>query len=80
MNKKKVIEDHYPNSLVVDGHDNAIIGVIDEKVLYDQEIIIQNLMKMDMSRDDALDYFFYNIKGAFMGQFTPVFAEIIKEK
>ena len=79
MNKKKVIEDHYPNSLVVDGHDNAIIGVIDERVLYDQEIIIQNPMK-DMSRDDAWDYFFYNIKGAFMGQLTPVFAEIIKEK
>ena len=37
-------------------------------------------MKMDMSRDDALDYFFYNIKGAYMGQLTPVFAEIIKEK
>ena len=33
MDKKKVIKDYYPKSLVVDGHDNAIIGVIDERVL-----------------------------------------------
>ena len=29
-----------------------------------------------MSEEDAIDFFYYNIVGAYMGEHTPCFAEI----
>jgi hypothetical protein len=46
-------------------------------VLYDESVIVENLINLDMSRDDAWDYFFYNIKGAYMGEFTPLYANLL---
>lgn len=65
--------------LFIDGHDNAIVGVArcfnKESVLYDQNIVIDNLMK-DMSYDEALEYFEFNIIGAYVGEHTPTFVNM----
>ena len=55
------------NSLLkVDGHDDAIIGVGESfnrqmVLVYSEQIIIKNLMKMDMSEEEAVEFYHFNI-------------------
>lgn len=63
--------------LKVTGHDNAILGVVkrfgqEDILCYSKEVIIGNLMK-DMSFEEALEFFDYNILGAYVGGSTPCF-------
>jgi hypothetical protein len=64
------------NGIFVDGHDNAIMGIVRKfnsySVLYDTLQIIENL-KEDMSEEDAWEFFEFNIVGAWVGDSTPVF-------
>ena len=65
-----------PTILVADGFDDCIIGLTfrdDELVaLYSVELIIDTLCgEHDMNREDACQYFDYNIAGAYMGVKTP---------
>lgn len=63
-----------PTILVADGFDDCIIGLTfrdDELVaLYSVERILEKLSE-DMSDIEALEYFEYNIEGAYMGVKTP---------
>ena len=64
--------------LKIDGHDNAIVGLVDmfdgTCIAYDQEKILENLTERDgMTMEEAVEYFDFNIAGAYMGRGTPVF-------
>ena len=59
--------------LTADGFNNAIIGV-DEgsmRLIYSVTKCIEILME-DMSEEDALEHFSYNVSGAYMGEKTPI--------
>ena len=67
-----------PRLLKIDGHDNAIMGVVDGmdtevKLCYDTDIILENLVKEGMTYDEAQEFFCFNIAGAYMGEGTPCF-------
>jgi hypothetical protein len=70
----KIIEAFEDESfLKVDGFDKAIIGV-DEfslRLVYSVSKCIDILCE-DMSEEDALEYFSYNISGASVGDQTPI--------
>tara|TARA_R100000742_G_C4213688_1_gene39354 strand:- start:210 stop:539 length:330 start_codon:yes stop_codon:yes gene_type:complete len=65
--------------LRADGFDDAIIGVgnqfsNDNVIIYSADKIIDIMMGRDgMKSEEALEYFEYNIKGAWMGKHTPIF-------
>lgn len=66
-----------PNALMLNNLNEAIIGIgkrNDKKVLkYSFDKIIKILMnKEKMSYNDALDWFYFNIENAFMGENTPI--------
>lgn len=68
--------------LLADGLDDALVGLgrrfNDYVAVYDRERVVQVLMQRDdMSREDAEEFFEYNIVGAYVGESTPVFLEII---
>ena len=71
------IKDHNPEALLIDGHNNAIIGMISmggrSLVLYDPVKVVDNLTEMGMTYEEAEEFFSYNIEGAYMGKNTPVF-------
>ena len=79
MNRKE-IEEKYKDEkmLFAYGFDKAIIGVghIQSKriVAYDTKRCIKILMK-DMTHNDAVEYFDFNVIGAYVGDYTPVFLE-----
>ena len=59
--------------LKADGFDEAIIGIDEEsmRLIYSTSKCIQ-ILSRDMSEEDALDYFHYNVKGAYVGILTPI--------
>ena len=64
-------------ALLADGFDEAILGVChrygqEPVAAYDYERCISILMK-DMSWEQAEEHFQYNVIGAWVGEFTPVF-------
>jgi len=81
--------------LVADGFDDAILGYAETDdaeafVIYDTEkclnILFENYKKdksIKESDEDlqlmALEYFYYNTAGAYVGKKTPGFATILKE-
>ena len=78
-NIDKIIEMYpYETFLIVADMDEAIIGVDVEsfRLVYSVEKIYEVLMK-DMPREDAIEYFDYNIVGAYMGEMTPIFVNLI---
>ena len=64
--------------LFADGFDKAIIGVahIFNKriVAYDTKKCIKILMK-DMTHNEAVEYFDFNVAGSYVGDHTPAFIE-----
>ncbi len=62
--------------LKANGLDEAMIGVgfrfNDRFIVYDYDKVIEILME-DMTHDEAIEHFDYNIAGAFVGESTPAF-------
>ena len=74
------IYDKYPEEqfLILDDFDKAIIGVEDDKmvIVYSTKKILSILMQDDeMSFEDAMEHFSFNIKGAYLGTKTPIFID-----
>ena len=72
--------------LKADGFDAAIIGICDDKVtggerlVYSVEACVNILVERDeMDFDGAVEYFWFNVHGAYMGEDTPVFVEKYEE-
>ena len=83
MNRKD-IEDLYsddePKILFADGYDKAIAGVVwdgeSTRVVYKTEGILKILMDRDgMTYDEASEFFDFNVAGAYMGVYTPLYLE-----
>ena len=67
----------YEGLLFADGFDDAIIGVaerigMEPVVAYDTNKIIE-ILSRDMTEDEAVEYFEFNVLGAYVGERTPVF-------
>lgn len=68
-----------PDLLLAEGFDDAIIGVgvrcgQPDVVVYDRDKCIDLLVKeQGMNREDAEEYFDFNVSGAWVGDRTPIF-------
>ena len=79
MNRKEIAE-QYPELLVADGFDKAIIGVSRTfnklSIAYDTNKCIKILMSRDnMTQLEAVEYFEFNVVGSYVGEHTPSFIE-----
>ena len=62
------------HTLKADGFDDAILGIDSkQRVVYSIEKILEILQKDDMSQEDALEHFYYNIEGSYVGDYTPIY-------
>ena len=62
--------------LKADGFDDAVIGTCYNtgRIVYSIERMLVILMDRDkMSMEDAMDYFSYNVAGAYVGEMTPMY-------
>jgi hypothetical protein len=64
--------------LTADGFDDALIGIgerinLDSVAVYDVDKCIDILMSRDgMSREEAVEFFDFNVKGSWVGEKTPI--------
>lgn len=74
------ISEEHPDLLTVDGFDEAVIGVVERAgllaVCYDRNKIISILMR-DMNEEEAWEFYEFNILGAYMGEHTPVYLDMM---
>lgn len=65
-----------------DGFDDAIIGEcrVSGRIIYDVTKIVMILMDRDgMTSDEALEFYEYNIEGAYVGEMTPIYMGLYYE-
>lgn len=75
----ELILDNFPEEsfLKADGFDEAIIG-LDEpslRLIYSVKKIIDILIGEGMTEEDALEHFYYNVSGGYVGELTPIWCE-----
>jgi len=81
--KLQFIYEGYPDVLIADGFDKAIMGIVERfgmnpVVLYNKNKCINIMIKRDgMTESEAIEFYYYNIVGSHMGDYTPCFAEIL---
>jgi len=66
--------------LTADGFDKAIIGIemYSQRVIYDKYLMCKVLMEEDeMSEEDAIDFLSYNVWGAYVGEHTPIYVDVM---
>lgn len=59
--------------ILYDNFDDAIMGICynTQRVIYSKSKCIEILMQ-DMSQEEAIEYFEYNVPGAYLGAMTPI--------
>jgi hypothetical protein len=68
-----------PEALLADGFEDAILGLAERcsqphLVVYDAAKCLDILVERDgLSREEAEEYFSFNVTGAWMGEHTPLF-------
>lgn len=75
--KRDEINELAEGAILLDGFDDCIIGITEEfgngpRILYSKEKIINKLME-DMSEEESLEYFDFNIIGGYFGEQNPIF-------
>lgn len=78
MNKREVlIENIEEDILTADGFDEAILGYDESsgRVVYSISKCIDILIEQDMTEEDALEYFYFNVSGAYVGELTPIWCD-----
>ena len=72
----EVILERFPDDefLKADGFDSAIIGVdtTSMRLVYSEKECIELLCLEGMDFEEALEHFDFNVKGAYMGDKTPI--------
>jgi len=74
---KEEVEELAEGAILLDGFDDCITGIVEEfgngvRILYSRDKILGSLQK-DMSYEDALEYYYYNIVGGHFGDRNPLF-------
>lgn len=85
MNMRSYISDMCEDAMFLaeEKFDSAIIGLAErfggvEAVAYDVQKVLEILEEEFSSMDDAIEWYEYNILGAWMGERTPIFVTLPK--
>jgi len=73
---EEIINTYEDSVLIADGFEDAIIGVEEAtmRVVYSVSKCIEILMK-EMEYEEAKEYFYFNVSGAYVGEKTPIWCE-----
>jgi hypothetical protein len=76
MTNIELLEEQFPEDeyTTADGFDEAILGLDPQsgRIIYDIPTCLE-ILQRDMSEEDAIEYFDFNVLGAYVGLLTPIF-------
>ena len=83
MNRELVAEAN-EDMLFADGFDDALVGYIERAGMpsiacYDKDKCIE-ILANDMTHEEAVEYFYFNTAGAYVGENTPCFFTRIEDE
>ena len=75
---------HDPETLLADGFEDALVSYgtrfVHGVAVYSTSKCLDILMERDgMTDEEAMEYFTFNVTGAYVGENTPVFLEDLEE-
>ena len=78
MTPQKTVSLQDCNLIKLDGFDDCLLGLGEsfggeERLIYSKEKILLKLQASSMSPAEALEYFEFNILGAYVGETMPIF-------
>ena len=73
-----LVEEYFGELLFADGFNDAIIGLErrEMRVIYSVDKCIDILME-DMTEEEAMEYFDFNVRYAYVGEKTPIWCESV---
>jgi|TARA_R110000823_G_scaffold237572_2_gene363025 hypothetical protein len=85
MVNEKIMDIIDDDTLFADGFDSSIIGVASgfdsSRLVYDAEKMARTLVEEeDMSYEEAWEYLEFNTFGAWVGDKTPIYIELIEKQ
>lgn len=87
MTRKERIHEINPHAIIIDGFDDAIIGISEDscKVIYDlykmQNIEYERIKhRQELTFEDACEYIELNIVNEYYGDFTPIYIWVMPEE
>lgn len=75
---KEITEYYYDDEILkADGFDDAVIGVeeLTMRLIYSVRKCIEILVLGGMSVEEAIEYFDFNTRGAYVGKKTPIWCD-----
>jgi len=84
INKKSQIAETNEEALFADGFGKALVGYIERAgaptiACYDKYKCI-DILAEDMSYEEAIEYFYFNVVGSYVGENTPCFLTRINDE
>ena len=76
------LDSYAEGAVLLDGLEDCIVGIVEEfgngkRILYSKELILQKLQTRDlMTREDAEEFYDYNILGLHAGEQNAVFLDV----
>ena len=82
--RKMIAAEINEDMLFADGFDDALVGYVERSgspsiACYDKYKCI-DILAEDMTHDDAIEYFYFNVVGSYVGENTPCFLTIVTDK
>ena len=76
--RENLIEKYGEDILLADGFDDAIIGVDQEtgRVVYSVQKCFKVLEKQGKTEVEAMDHFYFNVSGSYIGEQTPIWCDM----
>jgi len=71
---EQIVEQYYDEEILkADGFDFAVIGIEenDMRLIYSVSKCLK-ILEQEMTEEDAIEYFTYNVSGAYVGEKTPI--------
>jgi hypothetical protein len=78
--ERSMLDEFAEGAIILDNFDDCIIGISEQfgegnRIVYSKDMIIKKLSE-EMSEEEALEYYDYNILGGYFGEQNPIFLAI----
>ena len=78
--ERSMLDEYAEGAIILDNFDDCIVGISEQfgegnRIVYSKDMIIKKLCE-EMSEEEALEYYDYNILGGYFGEQNPIFLSI----
>jgi hypothetical protein len=78
--ERSMLDEFAEGAIILDNFDDCIVGISEQfgegnRIVYSKDMIIKKLCE-EMTEEEAIEYYDYNILGGYFGEQNPIFLSI----